>query len=346
VGTEADRKALLALLPGPARPQVEIGPRGLELAATTGDVVLSAVVGAAGLAPTWAAAVKGLKVALANKESLVMAGQILRPVLGDRLAPVDSEHSAIFQALGGTLEARGVRRLIITASGGPFRGWGPERLAAATPAMALAHPTWSMGPKISCDSATLMNKGLEVIEARHLFGIPYDNIEVLVQPGSLVHSIVEFVDGAQLAHMGPADMRLSIAYALSHPDRWPLLEARDLPGGSSDAAGLAGFSRYLPSEPRGPIAFEPPDRRSFPCLALAEAAGRAGGTAPATLNAANEVAVEAFLTGRLSFTGIPEVVDHCLQRLGAKPLARVEDALAADAEARPLAEARIRELAG
>jgi 1-deoxy-D-xylulose-5-phosphate reductoisomerase len=225
-------------------------------------------------------------------------------------------------------------------------------MASATPEMALAHPTWSMGPKISCDSATLMNKGLEVIEAHHIFGTPYDRIEVVVQPGSAIHSIAEFEDGGQLAQMGPADMRLAIAYALSHPGRWPLARLRDRPGPGPEeeaalrAAGLAGFGSYLPVEPAGPLCFERPDREAFPALALAEAAGRRGGTAPAALNGANEAAVAAFLSRRLPFTAIAEVVDWCLQRLGAKPLDSIEDAFSADAEARALAESRVRSLAG
>lgn len=347
---EDDRQRLFELLrPGEA-PQVEIGAEGLDLvaAASGADTVLSAIVGAAGLAPTWAAAKAGLKVALANKESLVLAGELLMPVLKGKVAPVDSEHSAIFQALGGRLGPGSLRRVILTASGGPFRGWGIEKLEKATPEMALKHPTWAMGPKISVDSATLMNKGLEIIEAHHLFGLDYDDIEVVVQPGSVIHSLAEFEDGSQLAQLGPADMRLAIAYALSHPDRWPLLRIKDRPpkrDGSEmvrEAAGLADFSRFKPFELSGSIPFEKPDLRNFPCLSLAEAAGRTGGTAPAVLNGANEAAVEAFLAGRLPFMKIAEVVGWCLDHLAPTALRSIEDALAVDAEARSLAKARIR----
>ena len=351
VSGENERKKLIGLLDGFPLPQIEIGEDGLSLAATksSAGAVLSAIVGSAGLLPTWAAAKAGLKVALANKESLVLAGEILAPLLGDRLSPVDSEHSAIFQALGGRLDgSKDVRRLILTASGGPFRGWSKERLSGATPEMALNHPTWSMGPKISCDSATMMNKGLEVIEAHHLFGLSYDDIDVIVQPGSAIHSLVEFEDASLLAQLGPADMRLAIAYALSHPDRWPLLRVRDRPGSLEMPDSLQidskieDFSGYRPFELKDPIAFEEPNREAFPCLALAEAAGRQGGTAPAILNGANEAAVAAFLSGKISFPQIAEMVSWCLNHMAGRHLVGVLDALAADAEARALVEARVR----
>jgi 1-deoxy-D-xylulose-5-phosphate reductoisomerase len=258
--------------------------------------------------------------------------------------------------LGGRLRAEGLRRVILTASGGPFRGWDLKRLKTVTPELALRHPTWSMGPKITIDSATLMNKGLEVIEAHHLFGLSYDDIEVTVQPSSVVHSIAEFVDGSQLAQMGPADMRLAIAYALSHPSRWPLLEAgdplRDPPEDSffekdeflMRKAKIGDFSGYRPFALKDPVTFEAPDRKAFPCLALAEAAGRRGGTAPSILNGANEVAVEAFLAGQLPFLKIAEVVAWCLDMLPAGPLNDVEGALVADAEAKSLAKAKIESL--
>ncbi|MDR1110258.1 MAG: 1-deoxy-D-xylulose-5-phosphate reductoisomerase [Deltaproteobacteria bacterium] len=333
VGSQALRGELLGLMGSPAgRPEVLVGPEGLaDLAAQSGaGTVVSAVVGAAGLVPTWAALSRGLRVALANKESLVLAGDLLMALAGDRLSPVDSEHSAIFQALGGRLRDPGLRRLVLTASGGPFRGRSLEELSRVTAAQALAHPTWRMGPKISCDSATMMNKGLEVIEAHHLFGLGYDQIEVLVHPGSHVHSLAGFSDGSVLAQMGPADMRLAIAYALSHPGRWPLA---DLAGKDPDFEVFADGS--IPPS----LIFEAPDRKAFRALALAEAAGRAGGTAPAILNGANEVAVAAFLGGRLSFTGIAGLVEATLAAIPAGSLGSLADALAADAEARRVAEA-------
>jgi 1-deoxy-D-xylulose-5-phosphate reductoisomerase len=361
VAGDEERRALsghLKIMEPGQRPQIEIGEKGLDMvAAESGaEAVLSAISGAAGLKPTYAAAKKGLKIALANKESLVMAGDILMPLIGDKLSPVDSEHSAIFQALGGRLRGEGLRRIVLTASGGPFRGWDLKRLKAVTREKALKHPTWSMGPKITIDSATLMNKGLEVIEAHHLFGLSYDQIDVAVQPSSVVHSIAEFSDGSQLAQMGPADMRLAIAYALSHPDRWPLLEAGDpLRDPLLDSffekeefllrkAKIGDFSNYLPFELKEPVTFEAPDRKAFPCLALAEAAGRAGGTAPSILNGANEAAVEAFLADKLPFLKIAEVVAWCLDLLPAGPLNDLEGALAADAEARALAKAKIESL--
>jgi 1-deoxy-D-xylulose-5-phosphate reductoisomerase len=242
-----------------------------------------------------------------------------------QISPVDSEHSAIFQALGGKLTGQGIRRLILTASGGPFLGWTPEKLKTVTRKMALNHPRWSMGPKISCDSATLMNKGLEVIEAHHLFGIPYDLIEVLVHPQSAVHSLVEFIDGSQLAQLGPADMRLSLAYSLSHPVRWPIAGRK----GCRSPLGIEALD--LASND---LTFARPDRNVFRGLVLAEEAGRRGGTAPAIMNGANEEAVRGFLTGRIPFVNIIPLVEECLNILPAEEVSTIEGVLAADERAR------------
>jgi 1-deoxy-D-xylulose-5-phosphate reductoisomerase len=336
---EAERSRLLELLREGAKghcPEISIGPDGLETVAVSGPedtVVLSAVSGAAGLRPTWAALKAGRRVALANKESLVMGGDFIMPAMTRLLVPVDSEHSAIFQALGGTLDARGASRLIITCSGGPFLGRTRDELERVTSAEALAHPSWNMGPKITVDSATLLNKGLEVIEARHLFQVPWDRIEVLVHPQSVIHSMVEHADGQIAAILGPADMRAPISYALGFPERWPLLGEGRLPGYSPFA-----FGRDL--------TFAEPDRRSFPCLRLAEEAGRSGGGAPAVLNAAGEVAVHAFLRGEIGFMGIPKLIGDCLQRLGAAKLYRIEDALEEDIRARALALKLLNDMRG
>jgi 1-deoxy-D-xylulose-5-phosphate reductoisomerase len=287
------------------------------------DIVLNALVGAAGLRPTLAAAERGLAIALANKESLVAGGELVRAACGRtgaRLVPVDSEHSALFQLLEGVPGER-VAAAVLTASGGPFRGLSADDLRRVTPADALSHPTWEMGAKITVDSATLMNKGLEVIEAHHLFALPYDRIEVIVHPQSLVHAMVRLDDGSVLAHAGPPDMRVPIGHALRHPAPPP-------PRPPLDLVGLR-------------MEFLAPDEASFPCLALARAAGRAGGTAPTALNAANEVAVEAFLGGRLAFTGIAEVVDAVLEAAHHGPADSLEAVARADRRARELAEGRI-----
>ncbi|MDR1677958.1 MAG: 1-deoxy-D-xylulose-5-phosphate reductoisomerase [Deltaproteobacteria bacterium] len=331
VGDDNNRQKLCELLSDfPDRPEIMIGEEGLYSAAAQSgaDTVLSALVGAAGLKPTWSALKEGLKVCLANKESLVLGGELLMKLAGHRLAPVDSEHSAIFQALGGKLSHPDLDRLILTASGGPFRGYTLEALKKVTKEEALKHPTWSMGPKITCDSATMMNKGLEVIEAHHLFGLDYSRIEVLVHPKSYIHSLVGFKDGSILAQMGPTDMRLAIAYALSHPRRWPLLEK---------AETVADFKNFRDRTIPEKLFFEEPDRKVFKALALAEAAGRAGGTAPAVLNAANEVAVEAFLAGRISFTDIADLVERTLSAIPTERLTDLTEALAADAKARQTA---------
>jgi 1-deoxy-D-xylulose-5-phosphate reductoisomerase len=254
------------------------------------DLVLNALVGAAGLRASIAALRSGARLALANKESLVVGGELVTSLGLDRIIPVDSEHSAIYQCLAGE-EAAPIARLWLTASGGPFRGATPEQLADVTVSAALAHPRWTMGPKITIDSATLMNKGLEVIEAHHLFGVAYDRITVVVHPQSCVHSMVEFSDGSVKAHLGATDMRVPIQYAFSYPERW------DAPVPPVDFLKL------------GSLEFEPPNPKTFRCLDLALEAGRTGGTLPAVLNAANEVAVAAFLGGRTTFDGIPRIVE-------------------------------------
>ncbi len=292
------------------------------------DWVMSAIVGAAGLAPTLAAARAGSIVALANKESLVCAGPALLRIAaraGARVIPVDSEHSAIFQVFAPD-DGHRVKRLILTASGGPFRTWTREAMAAATPAQAVAHPNWSMGAKISVDSATMMNKGLEMIEAAYLFGMGPERIDVVVHPQSVIHSLVEYADGSTLAQLGPPDMRAPIACAWAWPRRmaWPA-PALDLPG-------------------IGQLTFEAPDEIRFPALAIARQALETGGGAPAAMNAANEIAVHAFLAGRLGFLDIPAVVLETLEQLNdAGALAAGDDeaavdwAFAMDASARRLA---------
>jgi 1-deoxy-D-xylulose-5-phosphate reductoisomerase len=325
------RKHLIALIGDlNIKPEILVGELGLlTVASQSGaEVVMSAMVGAAGLKPTWAALSQGLRVCLANKESLVLGGELLMKLAGDRLAPVDSEHSAIFQALGGKLSDPALDRLILTASGGPFRGKSFDDLKKVTRAEALKHPTWSMGPKITCDSATMMNKGLEVIEAHHLYGLSYDRIEVLVHPTSYVHSLVGFKDGSILAQMGPADMRLAISYALSYPERWPLMEK---------AKTASDFESFSDTDFPQNLSFEPPDRKVWKALALAEEAGRTGGTAPAILNAANEVAVAAFLSDQISFTNIVELVEKTLTSMPPVPLTSLEDCLVADGQARQMA---------
>jgi 1-deoxy-D-xylulose-5-phosphate reductoisomerase len=303
--------------------EVLAGPEGLVrlVAESDADLVLNAIVGSAGLGPTVVALTEGMDVALANKESLVVGGDLVMPLAeatGAQLIPVDSEHSALHQLIAGEPPGA-VERLVITASGGPFRGRSLASLADVEVKDALRHPTWAMGGKITIDSATLMNKGLEVIEAHHLFGIPYDRIDVVVHPQSIVHGIVNLCDGASLAHMGNPDMRVPIAYALHHPERV------DVPVPMLDLTQV------------GSLTFEAPDLEAFPSLALAFAAARAGGTAPCVLNAANEVAVHAFLNERLGFLGIPAVIEGTLDRLPARPVHSFESLYAADADARRIA---------
>jgi 1-deoxy-D-xylulose-5-phosphate reductoisomerase len=301
--------------------EILAGPEGLvELITDTDcDLVLNALVGSAGLGPTVAALGEGIDLALANKESLVVGGELvtaLAEATGAQLLPVDSEHSALFQLIAGERPGT-VDRLVLTASGGPFRG--RTDLDAVTREEALAHPTWDMGGKITIDSATLMNKGLELIEAHHLFGLPYERIDVVVHPQSIVHAVVHLNDGASLAHLGYPDMRVPISYALNHPERV------DVPVRTLDLVEL------------GALTFEAPDLESFPCLRLAREAAEEGGTGPCVMNAANEVAVHAFLAGELSFTGIPRVIESTLSELPAQPVRHFSDLYAADAQAREVA---------
>ena len=283
---------------------------------TNPDLVLNAIVGFAGLGPTIVALTEGRDLALANKESLVVGGELvtaLAEASGSRMIPVDSEHSALHQLLRG--EGPGtVERLVLTASGGPFRG--RTDLGSVTPTEALAHPTWEMGGRITVDCATLMNKGFEMIEAHHLFGLGYERIEVVVHPQSIVHALIHLNDGASLAHLGRPDMRVPISYALHFPER------ADVPVPTLDLAAV------------GELTFEEPDADTFPCLGLAREAGAAGGTTPCVLNAADEVAVEAFLSGEIPLTGIAEVVEATLESLPAAPPGHFEDLYAADADAR------------
>ena len=299
------------------------GDAGVEelIAASGADLVLNAIVGAAGLRATLAAFAAGADVALANKESLVAGGELVLHAAAAserRLLPVDSEHSALAQCLEGAAPGA-VTGIVITASGGPFRGRRRAELADVTAADALAHPTWSMGEKITIDSATLMNKGLEVIEAHHLFGIPYEAVEVVVHPQSIVHGLVRFRDGALLAHAGLPDMRVPISWALTHPHR------------ASTAVQSLDLSAPLSLD------FEPADVATFRCLALAREAGMAGGTAPCVLNAANEVAVRAFLDGRIGFLDIAAVVEEALEQVAPEPVTSLEQVLDADRRARAAA---------
>lgn len=296
----------------------------VEAAATRGRTVVNAIVGSAGLRATVAALEAGNRVALANKESLVAAGEVVMEALaggGGELLPVDSEHSALHQCLAGEDVAE-VSRLVLTASGGPFRGKTTDELAAVTPEQALRHPTWDMGPRITIDSATMFNKGLEIVEAHHLFGVPYDNIDVLVHPQSILHSAVEFSDGSWKGHLGHPDMRIPIQYALTAPGRRASL------ANPFDLAGLE-------------LTFERPNRETFPALDIAFAAGRAGGSAPAVMNAADEVAVDSFLRGRLGFMGIPEVVSRTIERIEWRPLVNVDEVIEVDLEARAMAASLI-----
>jgi 1-deoxy-D-xylulose-5-phosphate reductoisomerase len=299
------------------------GAEGLvELITGTGcDLVLNALMGSAGLGPTVAALGEGIDLALANKESLVVGGELvmtLAEATGASIIPVDSEHSALYQLVNAERDHPGsIDKLVLTASGGPFRGKTIEELQNVTPAEALAHPTWDMGGKITIDSATLMNKGLEVIEAQRLFGTPLENIDVVVHPQSIIHSLVHMNDGASLAHMGYPDMRVPISYALHHPER------ADVPG--VEPLDLPRLQR---------LTFEAPDEQAFPCLRLARDAARAGGTAPCVLNAANEMAVQAFLDGEIAFTSIAEVIERALQNHEPGPVRHFSDLYKADAEAR------------
>jgi 1-deoxy-D-xylulose-5-phosphate reductoisomerase len=305
------------------------GEEGIrELIASGGaDMVLNGIVGAAGLGPTIVALGEGIDVALANKESLVIGGELtmaLAEATGARLLPVDSEHSALFQLIGGERPGT-VDRIVLTASGGPFRG--RTDLSGVTVEEALSHPTWDMGGRITIDSASLMNKGFEAIEAHHLFGVPFERIDVVVHPQSIVHSLIDLNDGATLAHLGYPDMRVPISYALHHPDRADV----DVPRLDLGAVGS--------------LSFEQPDLETFACLRLALESGRVGGTAPCVLNAADEVAVAAFLEGRIGFTAIPAAIEAVLEQMPARQPTHFEDLFEMDAEARRRTEEQVGGLA-
>jgi 1-deoxy-D-xylulose-5-phosphate reductoisomerase len=311
--------------------EVMAGPEGIVRLVTECqcDMVLNGIVGSAGLLPTVAALGEGIDLALANKESLVVGGELvtqLAEATGATIIPVDSEHSALHQLLSSERPGT-VDRLVLTASGGPFRGRRREELEEVTVQEALAHPTWEMGGKITIDSATLMNKGLELIEAHHLFGTPYEQIEVVVHPQSIVHSLIQLCDGATLAHLGYPNMRVPISYALHYPQRM------DVPVEPLDLVAL------------GALTFEPLDEDTFRCPALAREAARAGGTAPCTLNAANEVAVHAFLAGRVAFLDIPAVIEETLSELPAERVHSFESLGEADARARRCASELVAERA-
>jgi 1-deoxy-D-xylulose-5-phosphate reductoisomerase len=317
----------LARALGHPRPEILGGARGLVAVARDlgSDVVLSAIVGGAGLLPTMAAIEAGKAVAVANKEPLVMAGSLMTAAARRHkapLLPVDSEHSAIYQCLEGQQRGQ-VHRILLTASGGPFRLLPKAEMTAVTVEDALNHPTWKMGAKITVDSATLMNKGLEVIEARWLFDLPSDQVQVVVHPQSIIHSMVEYVDGSVIAQLGVADMGIPILYALNYPDRLPW------PGERLDLTKT------------GPLTFEEPDVDRFPCLALARQALAAAGCAPAILNAANEVAVGAFLEGRIGYTQIAELIAAALDGMPARALDSIETCVAVDAETRRFVEERV-----
>jgi len=329
---DAAERLRRALAARGAATEVHYGPEALEriVALKDVDAVMAAIVGAAGLPATLAAARAGKEVLLANKEALVMSGALFMAAVAQgnaTLLPIDSEHSAILQALprgficgrAGELERAGVRRILLTASGGPFRTTPADRLARVTPQQAVAHPNWVMGPKISVDSATMMNKGLEVIEAHWLFGAPLEAIQIVVHPQSVVHSMVEYLDGSVIAQLGAPDMRTPIACALAWPGR------------------IESGAEPLDFTTLGSLEFERIDALRFPCVALAREAIRRGGTAPAALNAANEIAVEAFLAGRLHFTGIAEVIENVLEEVSVEPLVSLDQVYASDIEARALA---------
>ena len=310
-------------------PQIDVisGPEALANSCPVADVVINGVVGFAGLPITISALKAGKRLGLANKESLIAAGPLIqnfRSIEGAELIPVDSEHCAIHQCLGLNATQKDIKNIVLTASGGPFRGFSAERLRSVSIEDALSHPTWDMGPKITVDSSTLMNKGLEVIEAHDLFGIPYENIDVVIHPQSIVHSMVTFSDGATLAQMSNPDMRLCIAYALTYPDR------------INDPFGEIDWSKMIE------LNFEPPDKKSFPCLNIAYEAGRQKGTAPAWLNAANEEAVSAFLSGRLLWKEISEVISATLQEWSGENADSIETVLKADSDARLIASELIK----
>ena len=335
---DMDLAARLAerLLTAGCETSVEYGPAALVRMATLPEVsaVMAAIVGAAGLQPTMAAAAAGKKILLANKEALVMAGPVfLRAVRdnGATLLPIDSEHNAIFQSLpagySGDMSDSGVLGILLTASGGPFRSSALADLIHVTPEQACAHPNWVMGQKISVDSATMMNKGLEMIEAHWLFNVPAEKIQVVIHPQSVIHSLVQYVDGSVIAELGNPDMRTPIAHALAYPDRI--------------AAGVEPLDLFAVAS----LNFEQPDFERFPCLALAYRALREGGSSPATLNAANEIAVQAFLERKIGFTAIPEIIAAVMDRLPAEVVGTLAEVLAADKSAREVAEALVAGLA-
>lgn len=315
-----------------ASPEILSGDEGMERVAThpEAEMVLSAAVGVVGLRATYKAIERGKSIALANKEVLVAAGEVVMAAVarhGVSLLPVDSEHNAIHQCLRAGTRGE-VRRLVLTASGGPFRKTPVSRLAKVTPKQALAHPNWKMGRRITIDSATLMNKGFEVIEARWLFGMDLDKIHVLIHPQSIVHSMVEYADGSVLAQLGPPDMRMPIQYALTYPQR------------------VASNNCALDRVALRKLDFEEVPPRKFPCFELAKVALRQGGAMPCALNAADEIAVAAFLDGRMSFPGIAEVIEEVLEKMPDGPLGSIDDVLAADAEARRLARIEVMRQAG
>jgi 1-deoxy-D-xylulose-5-phosphate reductoisomerase len=317
---------------GIAIPELVTGTAGLRqiTSASEVDIVVSASVGAAGLWPTYSAVAAGKTVALANKEAMVAAGELLRTTssrTGARIIPVDSEHSAVDQCLRAGTHGE-VRRLILTASGGPFRDTPVRLFGEITPEAALKHPTWQMGKRITVDSATLMNKGLEVIEARWLFDIPAGNVDIMVHPQSIVHSMVEFIDGSIVAQLGTADMRQPIQYALTYPDRL---------GSPLPPLDWSAVTR---------LDFSPPDREKFPCVSLAYQAIEIGGTAPAVLNAADEVAVEAFLERRISFTDIPALIRSALEAHSVRPAESLETVLEADRWTREYTASLVKRWAG
>ncbi|MFN4280490.1 1-deoxy-D-xylulose-5-phosphate reductoisomerase [Thermosynechococcus sp.] len=319
-----------ALADLPQKPQLVAGEAGIAAVAAYGDaeIVVTGIVGCAGLVPTIAAIKAGKDIALANKETLIAGGPVVLPLLqeyGVKLLPADSEHSAIFQCLQGVPEG-GLRKIILTASGGAFRDWPVEKLSQVTVADALKHPNWSMGPKITVDSATLMNKGLEVIEAHYLFGVDYDNIEIVIHPQSIVHSLIELQDTSVLAQLGWPDMRLPLLYALSWPERIP-----------TDWSPLDLVKA-------GDLTFRSPDHQKYPCMGLAYAAGRAGGAMPAVLNAANEQAVALFIAEAVSFLEIPRLIEMTCDRYAGQniPNPTLEDILAADRWARETVQALAR----
>ncbi len=332
VGTEAGAKELCAALKSQSRnagpiPEVLFGPEGLDRVATHPDaeIVVSAAVGVVGLPATYKAIQLGKHIALANKEVLVAAGEVVMAAVqksGVALLPVDSEHNAIHQCLRGG-EASEVRRLVLTASGGPFRKLALNKFAKITPKQALAHPNWKMGQRITIDSATMMNKGFEVIEARWLFGVGLEKIHVVIHPQSTIHSMVEFVDGSVLAQLGPTDMRMPIQYALTYPERVP---------SNTHALDWSALKQ---------LDFEEVPAKKFPCLTLAKEALRQGGLLPCALNAADEVAVAAFLEKRLSFLGIAAVIEKVLERMPRASAGSIEDILHADSEARRLARIEV-----